>query len=594
MGSCIGKIFGRQGYQSHQNEPNHANTEVDLHVRSEQDRTSRGGPDGRPCQLSQTNQNNYKVRTYDYLVRMLMLGDVKAGKSTFLQTAVGNVKPPFYTTTVGIDFGVTTIEQRGKQVKLQIWDTSGDPRFTLITQSYIRGASVVLVFYRTPTGNSIYDEVNKAIKESVDQKIENIERYGDDYCLIVVIGNTPGGPFRKLEDYKYCRREIRHYAIDVDTKAQVDDLINDLDIVTTLRDAIDRSRSTAKKPAIYIYGPKGTTVDVELKTEHQITLEIPKRTRDVWRCELVGDGGMYVDNPDHINAHDLFRLMSSKKYIGGVRVPHISFGDDKFMKPPPDKTIGIKNGQCDELIKHGYIPKETLVTESDVIFGKVTPINDNVCGGQNGNHIDTVLDRVYMETKNQDSYETRKALLRSERYPHVGDMFCSRSGQIGTIGTALKPADAPFTESGDDRTIYPYLYWEAYINPVRIGSLKTLGTIVFKKTEYDALDKILRRYLNTREADEFREYWERIILKQPKPYVKADFVDQPEFEREFPLRIKTDLDVASVMRLECVFSFHTEVDGFTTTDPEKLHNLYKRIEPRDNQISIVEWGGMVL
>ncbi len=31
-------------------------------------------------------------------------------------------------------------------------------------------------------------------------------------------------------------------------------------------------------------------------------------------------------------------------------------GDDKFMKPPPDKTIGIKNGQYDKMNEKGYIP----------------------------------------------------------------------------------------------------------------------------------------------------------------------------------------------------------------------------------------------
>lgn len=107
------------------------------------------------------------------------------------------------------------------------------------------------------------------------------------------------------------------------------------------------------------------------------------------------------------------------------------------MKPPQDKTIGIKNGQYDKMNEKGYVPEETQITNGDVIMGKVTPINDTTNSGkifkdsseQYKSHADGVVDRMYTGIKNQDGYETRKALIRSERFPHIGDKFCSRHGQ---------------------------------------------------------------------------------------------------------------------------------------------------------------------
>jgi hypothetical protein len=128
----------------------------------------------------------------------------------------------------------------------------------------------------------------------------------------------------------------------------------------------------------------------------------------------------------------LFRSMSLKKYTASITKNQETSGDDKFMKPPPDKTVGIKNGQYEKMNERGYIPEETHITNGDVIFGKVTPINDTSNSGkifkdsseQYKSHADGVVDRVYTGIKNQDGYETRTALIRSEREPLKGDKFC--------------------------------------------------------------------------------------------------------------------------------------------------------------------------
>uniref|UniRef100_A0A3Q4BBR6 small monomeric GTPase n=1 Tax=Mola mola TaxID=94237 RepID=A0A3Q4BBR6_MOLML len=75
---------------------------------------------------------------YDYLIKLLALGDSGVGKTTFLYRYTDNKFNPKFITTVGIDFrekrvvytasnGTTT----GKtfKVHLQLWDTAGQERW---------------------------------------------------------------------------------------------------------------------------------------------------------------------------------------------------------------------------------------------------------------------------------------------------------------------------------------------------------------------------------------------------------------------------------------------------------------------------------
>jgi DNA-directed RNA polymerase II subunit RPB2 len=123
----------------------------------------------------------------------------------------------------------------------------------------------------------------------------------------------------------------------------------------------------------------------------------------------------------------------------------------------------------------GYVPEETKLTNGDIIFGKVTPITDMPDSDkifkdeseQFKSHSDGVVDRVYTGIHNQDGHEVRKALVRMERMPMIGDKFCSRHGQKGTMGIGLKASDMPYTKNG----IRP----DIIMNPNAIPSRMTIG-----------------------------------------------------------------------------------------------------------------------
>ena len=66
---------------------------------------------------------------YDYLFKLLLIGDTGVGKSCLLLRFADDIYTESYISTIGVDFKIRTIELDGKTIKLQIWDTAGQERF---------------------------------------------------------------------------------------------------------------------------------------------------------------------------------------------------------------------------------------------------------------------------------------------------------------------------------------------------------------------------------------------------------------------------------------------------------------------------------
>lgn len=88
---------------------------------------------------------------YDHLLKIVVAGDSAVGKSCLLSRFMDNSFAQTYTSTVGVDFKIKTIEVDGIIVKLQVWDTAGQERFKAIVNSYYRGADVVFIVFDLST-----------------------------------------------------------------------------------------------------------------------------------------------------------------------------------------------------------------------------------------------------------------------------------------------------------------------------------------------------------------------------------------------------------------------------------------------------------
>ncbi|KAI8341055.1 ras family-domain-containing protein [Chlamydoabsidia padenii] len=121
-----------------------------------------------------------KSASYDYLIKLLLIGDSGVGKSCLLLRFSDDSFTPSFITTIGIDFKIRTIELDGKRIKLQIWDTAGQERFRTITTAYYRGAMGILL---------VYDVTDERSFGNVRNWFSNIEQHANEGVNKILIGN---------------------------------------------------------------------------------------------------------------------------------------------------------------------------------------------------------------------------------------------------------------------------------------------------------------------------------------------------------------------------------------------------------------------
>ncbi|KAH8120693.1 rab-type small GTP-binding protein [Phellopilus nigrolimitatus] len=117
---------------------------------------------------------------YDFLIKLLLIGDSGVGKSCLLTRFCDDTWTPSFITTIGIDFKIRTIELDGKRIKLQIWDTAGQERFRTITTAYYRGAMGILL---------VYDVTDPKSFENIDTWFANVEQHASDGVDKILVGN---------------------------------------------------------------------------------------------------------------------------------------------------------------------------------------------------------------------------------------------------------------------------------------------------------------------------------------------------------------------------------------------------------------------
>lgn len=141
---------------------------------------------------------------YDYLFKLLLIGDSGVGKSCLLLRFADDTYTESYISTIGVDFKIRTIELDGKTIKLQIWDTAGQERFRTITSSYYRGAHGIIV---------VYDVTDQESYENVRNWLQEIERYANENVNKLLVGNKCDLTSKKVVDYSTAKELADHLGI---------------------------------------------------------------------------------------------------------------------------------------------------------------------------------------------------------------------------------------------------------------------------------------------------------------------------------------------------------------------------------------------
>jgi len=117
---------------------------------------------------------------YDYLYKVVLIGDSGVGKSNLLSRFTRNEFNLETKSTIGVEFATRSIQTEGKTIKAQIWDTAGQERYRAITSAYYRGAVGALL---------VYDISKHATFKNVERWLQELRENADRNIVIMLVGN---------------------------------------------------------------------------------------------------------------------------------------------------------------------------------------------------------------------------------------------------------------------------------------------------------------------------------------------------------------------------------------------------------------------
>lgn len=95
-----------------------------------------------------------KIASYDFLAKVVLLGDSGVGKTNILLRFSDDNYIQSHIATLGVDFKIKTIVVDQTTLKLSIWDTAGQERFKTITNTFYKGAAGIFLVYAINDRNS--------------------------------------------------------------------------------------------------------------------------------------------------------------------------------------------------------------------------------------------------------------------------------------------------------------------------------------------------------------------------------------------------------------------------------------------------------
>ena len=166
--------------------------------------------------------------------------------------------------------------------------------------------------------------------------------------------------------------------------------------------------------------------------------------------------------------YEIYETFEENTLIGNTNI------DTKFINIEDNNVVGLKPGydysKLDKLT--GIIKPNTIIDEKTVLIGKVIKDDTNT-------YVDMsvfpkkgtvgIVEKSFI-TEGQEGRRIAKVKIRSHRMPEIGDKFCSRAGQKGTVGIILTETDMPTTAEG--------LIPDIIVNPHAMPSRMTIGHMV--------------------------------------------------------------------------------------------------------------------
>jgi len=118
---------------------------------------------------------------YDFLYKVVLVGDAGVGKTHILSRFIRGTLPRSVQATIGVEFATRTLSlQSGGTVKAQFWDTAGQERYRSITRAHYRRAVGAFL---------VYDIANTVSFEHIRHWVEDLREHAEPDIVIMLVGN---------------------------------------------------------------------------------------------------------------------------------------------------------------------------------------------------------------------------------------------------------------------------------------------------------------------------------------------------------------------------------------------------------------------
>ncbi|TYG48735.1 hypothetical protein ES288_D10G039600v1 [Gossypium darwinii] len=236
---------------------------------------------------------------YDYLFKVVLIGDSGVGKSNLLSRFTRNefsleskstigvefatrslnvdgkvIKAQIWDTagqerftrnefslesksTIGVEFATRSLNVDGKVIKAQIWDTAGQERYRAITSAYYRGAVGALL---------VYDVTRHSTFENVERWLRELRDHTDPNIVVMLVGNK--SDLRHLvavstEDGKSFAEKESLYFMETSALEATNVEISFAEVLTQIYNVISKkAMETSDDGAASAVPSKGEKIDV--------------------------------------------------------------------------------------------------------------------------------------------------------------------------------------------------------------------------------------------------------------------------------------------------------------------------------------------
>ena len=129
--------------------------------------------------IEEENSSSYEEEI-ENKIKLMLIGDSYVGKTSLLTKYCKNEFKPTYITTIGIDFHLKYFKYKGKRIKIQIWDTTGQERYRTLARSTIN-SSEGFIF--------VYDITNRESFNNINNWVEQVKEIAPKNSKSIIFGN---------------------------------------------------------------------------------------------------------------------------------------------------------------------------------------------------------------------------------------------------------------------------------------------------------------------------------------------------------------------------------------------------------------------